>query len=105
MNLQKAIQLLKDHNEWRREDRQQISHRLKMTDPKKLGVAIDIVVNEFENLFISGVSNCLPLRMNVFEAKEDAKEDLKKLSPDLDKTSYGAGWMDCYDYIVRKIKN
>lgn len=55
MELKEAIQLLKSHNEWRREEREQIGQGLKMTDPKKLGIAIDTVVSEFENLFISGV--------------------------------------------------
>lgn len=54
MELKEAIQVLKDHNNWRRYDGE-ISESPKMTDPKKLGVAIDTVVNEFENLFISGV--------------------------------------------------
>lgn len=50
MELKEAIQLLKDHNNWRRYDGE-ISESPKMTDPKKLGIAIDKVVNEFENLF------------------------------------------------------
>lgn len=51
MEIKEAIQVLKDHNIWRRcED-----EKLKMTDPKKLGIAIDTVVNEFENYFLYAV--------------------------------------------------
>jgi len=71
MELKEAIQLLKSHNEWRREDREQAGHGLKMTDPKKLGIAIDKVVSEFENLFISGVV--------VNEANPNSKEHQVKL--------------------------
>ena len=56
MELKEAVQLLKDHNLWRRESREKVGHGLKMTDPKKLGIAIDKVVNKFENLSIYGVS-------------------------------------------------
>lgn len=51
MKLTESIQVLKNHNKWRRGE----DDTLEMTDPKKLGIAIDTVVNEFENLFISGV--------------------------------------------------
>lgn len=54
MEIKEAIQVLKDHNIWRRYDGE-IEESPEMTDPKKLGIAIDTVVNEFENLFISGV--------------------------------------------------
>jgi hypothetical protein len=54
MEVKKAIQVLKDHNIWRRFDDEN-SKSPEMTDPKKLGIAIDKVVSEFENLFLSGV--------------------------------------------------
>lgn len=59
MEIKEAIQLLKEHNIWRKYDGE-ISESPKMTDPKKLGIAIDKVVNEFENLFIYGVVKSLP---------------------------------------------
>ena len=47
MKIKKAIKILKDHNEWRRDDGDlSIS---KMTNPKKLGIAIDTVVAVFES--------------------------------------------------------
>lgn len=51
MELKQAIQVLKDHNMWRKGENEE----LQMTDPKKLGIAIDTVVNKFENLFLSSV--------------------------------------------------
>lgn len=55
MEIKEAIQVLKNHNEWRRFDDYN-SKIPKMTDPKKLGIAIDIVVSKFENLFVDSVS-------------------------------------------------
>jgi hypothetical protein len=69
MEIKEAIQVLKDHNEWRRGE----DETLQMTDPKKLGIAIDTVVNEFENLFISGV---------VFNEAKKYKETLENLQQD-----------------------
>ncbi|AGO49645.1 hypothetical protein Phi13:2_gp035 [Cellulophaga phage phi13:2] len=54
MKIKEAIQVLKDHNIWRKGENEEVQ----MTDPKKLGVAIDTVVNKFENLFISDVTQC-----------------------------------------------
>ena len=56
MEIKEAIQVLKDHNAWRRYDGE-INQSPQMTDPKKLGIAIDTVVNKFENLFLSSVRN------------------------------------------------
>lgn len=47
MNIKEAIKILKLHNQWRRYDGD-IKERPKMTSPKKLGTAIDVVVKEFE---------------------------------------------------------
>jgi hypothetical protein len=55
MKLKEAIQLLKDHNVWRRYDGK-IGEGPKMIEPEKLGIAIDKVVNKFENTSIYGVS-------------------------------------------------
>ena len=43
MKLKEAIQILKDLNEWRRG-----SDVKEMPDPKKIGIAIDVVINEYE---------------------------------------------------------
>jgi hypothetical protein len=44
MEIKGAIQILKKHNRWRRgEDENGI-----MVEPKKLGIAIDTIVNDFE---------------------------------------------------------
>ena len=55
MKLKEAIQILKEHNLWRRYDGK-IGEGPKMIEPEKLGIAIDKVVNKFENLSIYGVS-------------------------------------------------
>ena len=44
MELEEAIGILKDHNIWRRG-----SEDVEMTNPKELGIAIDTVVNNYEN--------------------------------------------------------
>ena len=43
MNLKQAIQILKTHNQWRR------GALIEQTTPKELGIAIDIIVNIFED--------------------------------------------------------
>ena len=48
MKLKEAIQLLKEHNLWRRYDGK-IGEGPKMAQPRDLGIAIDTVVNHFEN--------------------------------------------------------
>ena len=50
MNLKQAIQILKDHNEWRRNDN--IPNDLEMVNPTQLGIAIDIILKELEHLQI-----------------------------------------------------
>lgn len=55
MELKEAILLLKKHNEWRRDLPHDLGDGKEMVNPKKLGIAIDKVVSEFENLFISDV--------------------------------------------------
>ena len=55
MKLKEAIQILKEHNLWRRYDGK-IGEGPKMIEPEKLGIAIDKVVNKFENSSIYGVS-------------------------------------------------
>lgn len=52
MEIKEAIQLLKHHNLWRRYNGD-IKESQEMVDPKKLGIAIDTVVSDFENLLIS----------------------------------------------------
>ena len=51
MKLKKAIQILKDHNEWRRFDGVSdlpIESYPSMAAPRDLGIAIDTVVSHFE---------------------------------------------------------
>ena len=43
MKLTKAIKILKEYNEWRRG-----SDVKEMPDPKTIGIAIDVVINEYE---------------------------------------------------------
>tara|TARA_R110000772_G_scaffold35637_9_gene85851 strand:+ start:3204 stop:3524 length:321 start_codon:yes stop_codon:yes gene_type:complete len=103
MELKEAIQLLKSHNEWRREDREQIGHGLKMTDPKKLGIAIDKVVSEFENLFISGVSVMLPSYKNANTECKNRIDDIKQTSSACANTDvhlgFRLGFIECYEWI------
>jgi ribosomal protein S27AE len=86
MELKEAIQLLKDHNIWRRYDGE-ISESPKMTDPKKLGIAIDTVVNEFENLFICGVSKSVAAKD--LKCPKCKKHDLMKYIDRKECTSCG----------------
>ena len=45
MKLKKAIKILELHNKWRRGN-----NRIKMTEPKLLGEAIDVIVVEVKKL-------------------------------------------------------
>ena len=47
MELSKAIQILEQHNKWRR-DRNDIKS-IPMVNATQLGISIDTVVNEFKN--------------------------------------------------------
>jgi len=49
MELEEAIKILKQHNKWRRYNGV-IDSIPKMIDPRELGIAIDTVVNEFEEI-------------------------------------------------------
>ena len=55
MKLKEAIQILKDHNLWRRYDGK-IGEGPKMAQPRDLGIAIDTVVSHSESKNI--VNNC-----------------------------------------------
>ena len=58
MKIKQAIQILKDHNEWRRFNSIDLPKTSdpKMAQPRELGIAIDTVVNHFETQNI--VNNC-----------------------------------------------
>ena len=56
MKLKEAIQLLKEHNLWRRYDGK-IGEGPKMAQPRDLGIAIDTVVKHFESKKTD--NNCL----------------------------------------------
>ena len=58
MKLKEAIQILKDHNEWRRFNSIDLPKASdpKMSPPRELGIAIDTVVKHFETQNI--VNNC-----------------------------------------------
>lgn len=43
MELQQAVHILKKHNEWRR------GSDIEMIQPSKIGIAIDVIVEAFEN--------------------------------------------------------
>ena len=47
MKILEAVEVLKNHNEWRRDTEDK---GLKMTNPIDLGIAIDTVVNFIETL-------------------------------------------------------
>jgi len=47
MELKQAIEILKNHNVWRRYDGK-IKDSPKIANPTELGIAIDVVVKEFE---------------------------------------------------------
>ena len=59
MKIKEAIQILKDHNEWRRFNSIDLPKKSdpKMAQPRELGIAIDTVVSHFESKNI--VNNCL----------------------------------------------
>jgi len=48
MEIKEAIRLLKDYNHWRRYDGE-ISESPKMPNPKQIGIAIDLIIGNFEN--------------------------------------------------------
>jgi len=52
MEIQEAIQILKDHNKWRRFNSIDLPKESdpKMSHPRELGIAIDTVVNHFEKV-------------------------------------------------------
>jgi hypothetical protein len=58
MKIKQAIQILKDHNEWRRFNSIDLPKTSdpKMAQPRELGIAIDTVVKHFETQNI--VNNC-----------------------------------------------
>ena len=56
MKIKQAIQILKDHNLWRRYDGK-IGEGPKMAQPRELGIAIDTVVKHFESKKTD--NNCL----------------------------------------------
>ena len=58
MKIKQAIQILKDHNEWRRFNSIDLPKTSdpKMAHPRELGIAIDTVVQHFETQNI--VNNC-----------------------------------------------
>jgi hypothetical protein len=70
MKLQQAIQILKDHNKWRRfqgmSDAPKESDP-KMSHPRELGIAIDTVVNHFESKKTD--NNCLACRTKIEHTK------------------------------------
>lgn len=45
MEIKEAIEILKYHNKWRRCDEE-----IEMTNPKQLGIAIDVVIRYFEEM-------------------------------------------------------
>jgi len=51
MKIKRAIQILKNHNEWRRFNSIDLPKESdpKMAHPRELGIAIDTVVSHFEN--------------------------------------------------------
>ena len=59
MKLKEAIQLLKEHNEWRRFNSVGLSRKSdpKMAQPRELGIAINTVVSHFESKKTD--NNCL----------------------------------------------
>jgi len=59
MKIKQAIQILKDHNKWRRFDSIDLPKTSdpKMAHPRDLGIAIDIVVSHFESKKTD--NNCL----------------------------------------------
>lgn len=47
MNIEKAVQILMNHNKWRRDNA--TPSRFNMADPTQLGIAIDTIVYYFES--------------------------------------------------------
>ena len=70
MKLQQAIQILKDHNEWRRFEGTSdapIELYPSMAHPRELGIAIDTVVNHFESKKTD--NNCLACGIEIEHTK------------------------------------
>lgn len=96
MEVKQAIQVLKDHNKWRKGE----DEELQMTDPKKLGISIDTVVNKFENLFLSDFStrsfNELEMLAEDLECVKMWLDDKKAPKTDSDGNEYSVvGRIQC----------
>lgn len=46
MKLKEAIQILEQHNKWRRDN--SIPPKLEMQNPKQLGIAIDVIIKHLK---------------------------------------------------------
>ena len=62
MELKQAVQILKDHNEWRRDNTSLIPQP--MISPKELGIAIDVIVDHLDKNFY-----CRPFERGMIENK------------------------------------
>ena len=50
MNIQEAVRVLREHNEWRRGNKAETWERMPYS-PAQLGQAIDVVCNHYEDQF------------------------------------------------------
>lgn len=46
MKIKEAIEILENHNKWRRDS--SFPPKIDMVEPKKLGVAIDVIIKHFK---------------------------------------------------------
>ena len=63
MELKQAVQILKDHNEWRRDNISSIPIS-RTTRSKELGIAIDVIVDHLDKNFY-----CRPFERGMIENK------------------------------------
>lgn len=99
MDLKSAINILSEHNKWRRDN----DGKHQMTEPKELGIAIDTVVSEFKNLNLQNTGVSLPSKdeaVNTGFNKVVAQNvPERKVFRNKYDDKYYSGWLDCFDWI------
>lgn len=74
MELERVIEILEKHQEWRRD--QNVPPKTEMQSPIEIGTAIDYALSELKKLRLGSVSNSLPLtqREDYLKGWEDGIE-------------------------------
>ena len=65
MKLERVIEILEKHQEWRRD--QNVPPKTEMQSPIEIGAAIDYAISEVKKLRLSIVSNSLPYPIEILD--------------------------------------